>query len=176
MSPAIIRDIDIPSICKKSNNNLLQTPAMDTDISVQLALYHGFILRSYPEKNQYRLVHDVTNPSKLHREDIRIPKTMTRDEFQRLAFERIEPAFGIDIKKYSKEFGGPGIPWQLNCTVDVDGENQEHLLTNMNIPNEGTWEAAKCLMGLAKGEAKLKVCFAVDKGSFLDRVVLKMFM
>lgn len=152
---------------------------MDTEeIPIQLILHHGFILRSDPAKNQYRLVHDASNPSKTHREALHIPKTLTRDELQLLAFLKIEPAFGIDITKHRKDFGGPGIPWRLNCTVDVDGEgeDQEHLLTNMNIPNEGSWEAAKGLMGLARGKSEVKVCFAVDKGSFLDRVVLKMFM
>lgn len=146
---------------------------MDTDIPIQLILYHGFILRSDPSKNQYRLISEVTNPSKIHREEIRIPKSTTLVDFQRLAFEKIEPAFGIDVKKYSKDSGGPGLPCRIDCTVDVDGEGMEHLFTNINVPNEGSWEAAKCLMGLAKGEARVKVCFAVDKGSVLTRMLCK---
>lgn len=146
------------------------------DLTIQFIIHHGFILRRSNDGKRVRLATQLSDPSKIYREEIRLPQTMTFTELKDLAFEKIETAFEIDIKKHSKEYGGTGIPWQVDCTVDVDASNSEHLFTNMNIPNEGSWETAKHLMGLAKGDAKLKFVFAVGKGTFLERALVRMFV
>lgn len=143
------------------------------DIRCNLTIYHNFIIEYTKDGTGARMASDKTDTTKIYREELQLSQKMTLKEFTELASDRIKNAFGIDLKSYNTENGGKGTSMHLDCSVDVEGLEKRDQYTTMNIPNEGSWEAAKHLMDGAKGEAKLNFSFAVERFKFLERMVLQ---
>lgn len=144
-------------------------------IPITLIIQHAKILDSTTTVGgQVRMVHMRLEPDKtLHEAAFGLPADTDLDSFYALLKEKIRRRWAIDLAAYEKPRGGAGWGREMRCRVDVDGSGQAHQMTQMNIPNEETWSAAKGLMRAARGEVQLTFMFAVERFKFWNRVLLR---
>lgn len=100
---------------------------------------------------------------------------MTLADLHDLASASIQTAFGINTEKCRKENGGKGFATEVYVLVDVDDVKDVAQMTRMPIPSEHSWEACKALVGVAKGKVSVVYLFAVDRGMWAERFVLRVF-